>query len=157
MWEYEDSNKSNWANNARECYPIAVSIPELIYLVPLETSRFLSKHQGFYRNIKVYLETSRFLSKPTTSTLLLYINRNRLTSLVSIKIGECQSETTMSYSNHQTFFVPIEIGKCQLEMTMSYSNHLTSFVSIDIGNISPFLCLFSSRSLVFLLNISQLN
>ena len=56
MWEYEDSNESNWSNHARECYPIAVSIPELIYL-------------GFSRNIKNSLETSRFLSKPTTSTL----------------------------------------------------------------------------------------
>ena len=56
VWKYEDSNESNWSNHARECYPIAVSIPELIYLVPL-------KHQGLFRNIKVSLETSRFLLK----------------------------------------------------------------------------------------------
>ena len=131
MWEYEDSNESNCSNHACECYPIAVSIPELIYLVSLVTSRFLSKHQGLFRHIKVSLETSRFLSKPTTSTLLLFI-----------------------YSNHLTSFVPIEIGKCQLEMTMSYSNHLISFVSIKIGDLSPFLCLFYSRSILVLLNIS---
>ena len=50
VWEYEDSNESNWSNHARECYPIAVSITVFIYL-------------GFSQNIKVYLETSRFLSK----------------------------------------------------------------------------------------------
>ena len=61
--EYEDSNKSNLANHAREFYPIAVFIPKLIYLVSLVTSRFLSKHQGFFRNIKVSFETSRFLLK----------------------------------------------------------------------------------------------
>ena len=62
----------------------------------------------------------------------------------------------MSYRNHLTYFVPIEIGEFQLEMTMSYSNHLTSFVSIEIGNISPLLRLFSSRSILVLLNILQL-
>ena len=85
VWEYEDSNESNWSNHARECYPIAVSIPEFIYLVSLVTSRFLSEHQDFSRIIKVSLEnqcfsrknkvsleTSRFLSKPTTSTISLF-------------------------------------------------------------------------------------
>ena len=109
----------------------------------------------FYRNTKVYLETSRFLSKPTTSTLFLFIYSNRLTSFVSIEIGKCQPEMTMSKSNHLTSFVPIKIGECQLEMTMSYSNHLTSFVSIEIGerqlemNTSVFLLSFVCSLLVF--------
>ena len=71
VWKYEDSNESNWSNHARECYPIAVSIPELIYLgfsrnikVSLKTSRFLSKNQGFPRKIKVSLETNHINSIP---------------------------------------------------------------------------------------------
>ena len=74
-----------------------------------------------------------------------------MTFFVPIDIGECQPEITMSYSNHLTSHVQIKIGEFQLEMTMSYSNHLTSFVSIEIGDLSPFLCLFSSRSLLILL------
>ena len=120
-------------------------------------SWFLSKHQGFSRNVKIYLKTSRFISKPTTSTLFLFVYNNRLTSFVPIEIGEFQPEMTMSYRNHLTSFVPIEIGKWQLEMTMSYSNNLTSFVSIDIGNLSPFLHFLYSCSLLVLLNVSQLN
>ena len=139
VWEYDDSNEYNWSNRARECYPILVSIPELIYLVFsrnikifLETSRFLSKYQGFSRNMRVSLKTSRFLLKNQgfyqnqLHWLYSYLYSNCLTFFVSIKVGECQPEMNMLYSNHLTSFVSINICECQLEMTMSI--FLLSFV-----------------------------
>ena len=108
LWEYEDSNNSNWSNHAHECYPIAVSIPGIIYL-------------GFSFNIKVSLKTSRFLSKPATFTLFLFTYINCLTSFVPIEIGECQLEMTMSYSNHLTSFVSIEIGDISPFLRLFYS------------------------------------
>ena len=51
LWEYENSNESNWYNYARECYPIAVSITGLIY-------------QVFSRNIKVSFKTNYIDSIP---------------------------------------------------------------------------------------------
>ena len=69
LWEYEYSNDSNWSNHACECYPISVSIPEPIY-------------QGFSQNQLHQLYSN--------------IYSNSLTSFVSIEIGECQLEMTMS-------------------------------------------------------------
>ena len=60
MWEYKDSNESNWFNHTRECYPIAVYIPELIY-------------QGFSRNIKVFLETNYIDSIPIYITIAWHL------------------------------------------------------------------------------------
>ena len=55
---------------------------------------------------------------------MLYINR--LTSFISIYIGERQPEMTILYRNRLTSSVSIEIGERQLEMTMSV--FLLSFV-----------------------------
>ena len=103
------------------------TLPNIFIKDSLKTSRFLSKHQGFSRNIKVFLETNYINSIP------IYIYINCLPSLVSIKIGKCQLKMTILYSNHLTSFVSIQIGKRQPLKDMLYSNCLTYFVSIKIG------------------------